>query len=270
MNSSSTNSNSLSRLQQAFQAYVHQPAAKLGEIIDGVQPDTRVSAEDRLGIYANAYRLRLLEALLVDYPGLHALAGDEEFDGIGRAFIDAQPSSFYNLRWYGGALPDFLRTAEAFREYPVLAEMADFEWSLSTAFDAHDDPVLKIDDIARVAPEAWAEMRFRPHTSVQFVNLTWDVVSVWKAAKEEREAEAPARHEAPVRWIIWRFELRTLFRSMAQDEAAAFDALVHGATFGDICETLLEWHEPDAVAARAAELLKQWAHAGLLTELIQA
>jgi hypothetical protein len=72
----------------------------------------------------------------------------------------------------------------------------------------------------------------------------------------------------PVRWVIWRTELRTMFRSMPQDEAAAFDTLKNGGSFGDICEVLLEWHEADAVAARAAELLKQWTQAGLLTELL--
>src|SRR5271165_3681360 len=124
----------LADLQQAFQAYVHEPA-RLAGIVDGVRSDVRVSAEQRLAIYERAYRLRLLEALHTDYPGLHALAGDDEFDAIGRAFIDVQPSRFYNLRWYGGDLPGFLRSAESFREYGVLAEMADFEWALSTAFD---------------------------------------------------------------------------------------------------------------------------------------
>jgi hypothetical protein len=260
--------NSLSKLQQAFQAYVYEPEAKLGGILDGIHPDERVPAEDRLGIYANAYRLRLLEALLTDYPGLHALAGDDEWEGIGRAFIAAQPSVYYNLRWYGGELPRFLRAAEAYREYTVLAEMADFEWALATAFDAPDDPVLRIQDIAAVSPEIWAEMRFRPHASVQLVDLQWDVVAVWKAANEERDAEAPGRTEVPVRWVIWRTELRTMFRSMPQDEAAAFGTLNNGGSFGDICEVLLEWHEADAVAARAAELLKQWTQAGLLTELL--
>jgi hypothetical protein len=258
---------SLTRLQQAFQAYVHEPEARLAGILDGIYPDTRVSAEDRLGIYANAYRLRLLEALLKDYPGLHALAGDEEFDAIGRAFIGAQPSTYYNLRWYGGALAEFLRTSEAYREYPVLVEMANFEWGLVTAFDAPDDPVLRVDHIAGVPPAEWAEMRFRPHASVQLVDLQWDVVSVWKAANEEREAAAPEKSETAVRWIIWRSELRTLFRSMVTDEAAAFDALAGGASFGEICELLLEWHAAEAVAGRAAALLKQWTDAGFLSEL---
>src|SRR5271169_3871999 len=163
---------SLAGLQQAFQAYVHEPA-RLDDIVQGIHPDTRVSAEDRLGIYATAYRLRLLEALDADYPGLHVLAGDEEFDAIGRAFIAAQPSVFYNLRWYGGDLPRFLRNSDEYRQYGVLAEMADFEWALVTAFDAPDDPLLQVEDIARVAPGDWPELRFEVHSSVQMVDLLW-------------------------------------------------------------------------------------------------
>jgi hypothetical protein len=256
---------SLAGLQQAFQAYVHE-AGKLDGIVDAIQPDKTVPAQQRLGIYERAYNLRLLEALNVDYPGLHALAGDDEFDAIGRDFIDACPSTFYNLRWYGGELPQFLRTSEAWREYSVLAEMADFEWALSTAFDAADDPVLQVEDIGRVPPEDWPEMGFQTHASVQRVDLQWDVVAVWKAAKEEREAEAPEKHEAPVHWIIWRADLRTLFRSLEEDETAAFDALRDGANFGQLCELLLQWHEIDGVAVRAAQLLKQWTQEGLLRQ----
>jgi hypothetical protein len=254
---------SLAGLQQAFQAYVHEPE-RLDGIVQGIHPDTRVSAEDRLGIYATAYRLRLLEALDADYPGLHALAGDEEFDAIGRAFIATQPSVFYNLRWYGGDLPRFLRSSEEYRQYDVLAEMADFEWALVTAFDAPDDPLLQVEDIARVAPEDWPELRFEAHASVQLVDLKWDVVSVWKADKEEREVESPSKSEKATRWMIWRSDLKTLFRSLPADEAAAFDALRNGSSFGELCELLVEWHDVDAVAGRAAQLLKQWTQAGLL------
>jgi hypothetical protein len=258
---------SLASLQQAFQDYVHEPEDKLGAIVDDIRSDERVSAEDRLGIYSNGYRLRLLEALLIDYPGLHGLAGDEEFDTLGRAFIAAHASPYYNLRWYGGEMPNFLRTSDEYRQYPVLAAMADFELAIATAFDAADDPVLCIEDIARVAPEAWGEMRFRPHASVQRVDLEWDVVPLWKAIRDEHEGEHPAKNDAPVHWAVWRADLRTQFRSMPDDESAAFDALRTGFSFGEICEVLLEWHEADAVAMRAAELLKQWTQAGMLSEL---
>jgi hypothetical protein len=258
---------SLASLQQAFQNYVYEPESKLCGIVEDIRSDERVSAEDRLGIYSNAYRLRLLEALLTDYPALHGLAGDEEFDLLGRAFIAVHASPYYNLRWYGGELPNFLRTSEEYRQYPVLAAMADFELAIATAFDAADDPVLRIEDIAQVAPEAWGEMRFRPHASVQRVDLDWDVVPLWKAVKEEREGEHPPKNAAPVHWLVWRAELRTQFRSIPDDEGAAFDALRTGSSFGDMCEVLLEWHAAEVVAMRAAELLKQWTQTGLLAEL---
>jgi hypothetical protein len=260
----------LASLQQAFQDYVHEPEDKLGAIVEDIRSDERVSAEDRLGIYSNAYRLRLLEALLTDYPGLHGLAGDEEFDLLGRAFIAAHNSPYYNLRWYGGELPNFLRASEEYRQYSVLAAMADFELAIATAFDAADDPVLGIEDIARVAPEAWGDMRFRPHPSVQRVDLEWDVIPLWKAVNEEREGEHPARNDSPVNWLVWRADLRTQFRSMSADESAAFDALRKGSSFGEICEVLLEWHDAEVVAMRAAELLKQWTQTGMLSELTVA
>ena len=117
--------NTLPKLQNAFQAYVHDPARRESGIIGEIVNDVRVPAGKRLGIYSEGYRLRLLEALLTDYPGLHALAGDDEFDAMGRAFIEANPSCFTNLRWYGGDLPAFLRTSEEYREYSVFAELAD-------------------------------------------------------------------------------------------------------------------------------------------------
>jgi hypothetical protein len=256
----------LAGLQQAFQAYVHQPE-KLAGIVDGIQSDARLPAEERLGIYERAYRLRLQEALTGDYPGLRALAGDEDFESICLDYIAAQPSTFYNMRWFGGTLPQFLRESGAWRDVRMAAEMADFEWALVTAFDAPNDPVLQVDEIGKVAPDDWPEMRFQPHASVQRVDMQWQIVPVWQAAKDEVDAEVPERNEEPTRWIIWRSELKTLFRSMEADEAAAFDALRVGACFAEICQLLMQWHEEGVVAGRAATLLKQWTLAGMLTTM---
>jgi len=58
-------SESLRRLQENFQGYLLTPDARMHPHVHG---SAQVSAEERLAIYANAYRLRLLEALGTDYP----------------------------------------------------------------------------------------------------------------------------------------------------------------------------------------------------------
>ena len=40
-------------------------------------------------------------------PILKAYIGDEIFDAIARDYIDAHPSVFRNVRWFGGHLADF-------------------------------------------------------------------------------------------------------------------------------------------------------------------
>jgi len=51
-----------------------------------------LSVADRLGIYRNAYRVRLIEALDDTYPVLHALLGDEVFIALSWEFVADHPS----------------------------------------------------------------------------------------------------------------------------------------------------------------------------------
>lgn len=248
-------------LQTAFQNHVlaGDPAirARVAATTTGADPDTR------LGIYTSAYRLRLLEALATDYPGLQALAGESGFDRLGRAYIDRHPSAQPSLRWYGGKLGEFLRHTPPWSGTPALAEMAAFEWALSDAFDAPDDTVLTVADMAAIPADAWPGLRFRVHPSVRRLDLQWNVPELWQAARDDKVA-MPQAFPHPVGWLVWRRELETLFRSLAVEEAFALDALRTGRTFAEICETLTEWIDPSQVAGHAAGLLKRWIEDGVL------
>jgi hypothetical protein len=168
----------LRRLQEDFQGYLLAPD---GRVQPQVLGSAEVSAGERLAIYANAYRLRLLEALGTDYPGLHALMGDDEFDAMGRAYIAAHPSPYFSLRWFGDRMSDFLRTTEPYSKYPVFAEMAAFEWAKSDAFDAADSETAAIEDMAALPPDAWPALTFVPQASLRRLDLRWNVPTVWKA-----------------------------------------------------------------------------------------
>ena len=51
-----------------------------------------VSAGRRFEVYAGAYRLRLTEALKANHPVLHQALGDEQFDRLALAYLEAHPS----------------------------------------------------------------------------------------------------------------------------------------------------------------------------------
>lgn len=254
----------LRQLQNDFQAYLLARDDRLhGQIVG----DVRVSAEERLGIYADAYRLRLLEALSTDYPGLHTVAGDDEFDALGRAYIDACPSHHFSLRWFGDRLSEFLRTTEPYSRYPVFAEMAAFEWAMSDAFDSPDSATTRIADMAAIPATDWPGLTFTPHASLRRLDLRWNVPAIRKAHDSEQEPPALAENEFPVAWIVWRQELATYYRSLEVDEAWALDALRRGENFAALCEGLTEWIDAQHVAVHVAGLLKRWISDGLITRI---
>ena len=256
--------NGLRRLQEDFQNYL---LTADGRVQTQVLGSAQVGATERLAIYADAYRLRLLEALDTDFPGLHALLGDAEFDAMGRAYIAAHPSPYFSLRWYGDRLSEFLRSTEPYSKYPAFAEMAEFEWAKNDAFDAAEDRVASIADMAAIPPAAWPGLRFRLHPSVRRLGLRWNVPTVWKA--DDAGAEPPTLEcaEYPIAWLLWRQDLQTYFRSLSVHEAWGLDALRRGASFADMCEGLCEWINAPEVAVHAAGLLKQWLTDGLIAEI---
>ena len=254
----------LNDLEAAFQSHILTGDDRIRARIVGTD---KVDADTRLGLYANAYRLRLIEALDTDYPGLHTLAGDEEFDRMARAYIDAHPSGYRSLRWFGDRLSEFLRSTAPWSGYPVFAEMAAFEWALSDAFDAADSDLASVDDMTALPPDAWPGLTFALHASVQYLDLRWNVPTVWKAIDTGAEPPALAEHGHPATWLLWRHDLLTHFRSLKVDEAWALDALRRGKNFAAICGGLTEWVDARNVAAHAAGLLKQWLTDGLIREI---
>ena len=250
-------------IERLFQSHILHGDDGIRTLVVGTEA---VDADTRLGIYAGAYRLRLIEALDTDYPGLHTLAGDTAFDALCRAYIDAHPSAFRSLRWFGHRLAEFLRTTAPYAAHPVFAEMAEFEWALSAAFDAADSELCTAADLAAVPADRWPALRFTPHDSLRRLDLRWNVPPVWKAIDASDAPPALAEGADPVAWLVWRRELVTRYRSLGVDEAWALDALRGGAHFAALCEGLTEWIDAQNVAAHAAALLKRWLEDGLIRQ----
>ncbi len=254
----------LARLQSGLQDYLLRGGEAFAAAIAG---DARADAGTRLGIYRDAYRLRLLEALETDYVALRAVTGDEEFDRIGRAYIDAHPSDHYSLRWFGRHLPSFLAAAAPWRDHGLLAELASFEWALTDAFDAPDAVAATVESMAAVPPAAWPGLTFGLHPSLRRINLRWNAPALWQAADSGEALPDPQPGEYPVGWMVWRHNLRIYFRSLGVEQAWMLDRLCEGASFAAVCEGLTEWIDTAHVAGHAAALLKLWLEDGLIATI---
>ena len=100
------------------------------------------SATERLRIYRNTCRSALIETLRMTYPAVDRLVGRDFFDmAAGELVLDHPARSAY-LNEYGGGFADFLADFHGARSLPYLPDVARFEWALSVAANAEDEPVL--------------------------------------------------------------------------------------------------------------------------------
>ncbi len=232
-----------------------------------VVDDGRVNVDVRLAVYFDGYRLRLIEALETDFVALKAYLGDDRFDDLARAYIDAHTSDHFSLRHFGRHLAGFLSGHEPWKNEPLLADIATFEWAMTHAFDAGDAPLATVADMASVSPENWPTLTFALHPSVQRIDIRWNAPALWNAADRKEPLPPAEQSPYPVGWAIWRQELHLYFRSLSVDQAWMLDALRDGRTFADICEGLTEWIDTQHVAMHAAGLLKQWLEDGMISAI---
>lgn len=253
--------NDFMKLQQNFQHYLQTGQA---DIQDSIVNTDFLSAKNRLQVYRDAYQIRLEEALTQNFPALQAYLGQEAFHQLALDYIAAHPSRYRSIRWFGDGLADYLKNDEN----TLLAELAEFEWSLTLVFDAADAPQFELSQMALIPPESWGTMILKAHPSLRRMNFSWNVVAIWEALSHHQTTQAPIKSPSIVPWVMWRQAYSNRFYALAQDEAWAIDAMQNQETFGAICEGLCQWHAEDAVGMRAATLLKGWIHSGLINDLV--
>lgn len=251
----------LAALQESFQGYLlsGDPA-----IAKAVVQTKQVAVDTRLGIYKDAYSLRLIESMQTTFPAVLAYLGDTVFQEVCLHYIQAHPSPYRSIRWYGDKFAAFLQGYYD-ESFAFLAELAEFEWKMTAAFDAKDEKVLQVSDMMQVAPESWAGLCFAFHPSVQRMHCFWKSIPLWQALMQAKESPELKPNSQATSWILWRSpDYLIPFYSVSEEEAWALDAIAQGLSFGQICEGLCVWIAEEEVGMRAASYLKNWIQQGML------
>ncbi|MEX6500638.1 HvfC/BufC family peptide modification chaperone [Pseudomonas zhanjiangensis] len=254
----------LSEWQRALEAYLLGAEPTPDPVLHAsLRGSPALSAEDGLAIYHHAYRARLLETLRGDYSALHGWLGDEQFDNLAGAYIDAHPSRHFSLRWLGAELADFIDGYLSAEQAAPLAELARLEWAFGLAFDAAAGEPLSLAQMAELAPEAWPGLQVRLLPSVQWQVCRFNSLALWRALKEQGEVPASQSLEQEQVWLIWRDGLISRYRSCEPGEARALHGMaVEGWSFAELCVQLSEY--ADNAPLQAATWLRQWLGDGLL------
>ncbi len=246
----------LRELQLRFQDYLTSGNDDIEKDIVST-PDAL--AEHRLGAYYNAYRIRLIDILALDYSAIEKHLGREAFENMALDYLARFPSTQPSVRWFGQHLPQYLEQHFDHDDHEFLAELAHFEWTQGLIFDADNGSELfGLEDMALVPAETWATLTIQFKPAMKWLDLYWNVCPYSVAIDNDETPPEAHRDEIPLRWLLWRKNRNPNWRSLDVHEAWAIEMACRGANFAALCEGLCEWVSEDQVAITAAGFLKQW------------
>lgn len=253
--------NALYPLQHDFQDYLCCSEKK---ILDEIVSTEKVSAEERLSVYENAYWSRLIDALATTYPVLEAYIGSSEFMILAKAYIHSYPSSFRSIRWFGDKFAQFLQTQALAQQNPFLIELAMVEWTMTLVFDAPDKEPIAMTALQSISPESWANIGFQFHPSLHCLNFSWNVMAIWKALSNDEDPPPPIQENQVTHWLFWRHGLEEQYCALSEKDAYAIKTMQNGALFSELCEGVCQWVKVQDAPIEAASLLKGWIIEGLV------
>lgn len=254
---------SLADVQNDLHAYLLDAG---NAVLPRIRSGGRISVTQRLGIYHNAYRVRLADTLRDSYEKTWTYLGDASFDQCARAYIDAHPPQHRSLRDYGAHLPDWL--AAQFPGDRDIAELARMDWHLRRAFDGQDAEVIGLDALAHIATECWETLGFEPVPTLTLLPLQFNTPAIWTALDQGIPPPTAQLLAEPAGLCVWRQGWQPHFRTLDTLEYSALQHVQQGRRFAVLCQTLAE-HCDDA-QARIARYLQVWMGDGLIARVVVA
>lgn len=305
---SKTNSpHQLDVVQQWFQAVITHPDG----VEDGIESDQaqqrihltrdelekvitrskKLSAPERLSIYANAYYARLLECLAECFPILKRTVGEEVFNGFAFGYLQDYPSKSYTLGRLDEHFAQYLDDTRPDREdesaepqdgdlpeanWPdFLIDLARLEWTINQVFDGpgnEKSQILTVEKLSQVPPDRWPDAKLVPAPCLRLVYFRFPVNGYFTEmrqspdtpdtpdtpdAKEDEDGqgvEIPSPEDQYV--AIHRKDYIVRRFELSKPQYLLLEALLDGQSVGEAIEAAADAIDIDD--DQLAQALRQW------------
>lgn len=256
----------LREIQRWFQAVITHPAGVARgaathpaggpsgsplPVADRITASSKLDAESRLSVYADAYYARLLECLGDVYPILVRTVGEEVFHELAFDYLQSHPSRRYTLNVLGQEFPRFLARERPPKENSAELDWADFvidlarfEWALFEVFDGPGSEDLPQLDLSQYTgdPDTFAASRLILAPGTQLFEAAFPVSDHFNAVRNaptdpEPEWDLPA--PIPTYLALSRSDFVVRRHPLSAGEHAALACLQRGATVAESLEAAL-------------------------------
>jgi hypothetical protein len=229
----------LAHLQGRFAAALRESGPESGTAIrqladcivdDGLEPARRVQ------VYRNNARAMFEGALERTYPVLRRQVDDDQFATLARGYRAEHPSRSGDLHWVGEKFASWLAPRVAADGRAWLADLARLEWACEEAIVAARLPPLAPAELARVAPEALADVGLVLQPCLRTVSSPFPVWSAWRAGQLECVAAPVELALGAQHVVVTCGDTGLVLHSLPEEQFLFVATLAGGASLGSALE----------------------------------
>ncbi|GEM_PF-1044261 len=233
-------------------------------LLDTLTPGGTLTGPDALQVYANGVIVRLTEALGETFEAVWWVCGDEDFFALAKHFIQARPSTTYNLSKYGKEFPDFLDEVSPFPDLPFLGDLARYEWTFKELFHTGQHESVSPDHIQSLSEDA--TIRFRFGQAVRLFSARYAVYDLWKLRGATHQGKPPVEWDHSQRLLLYKKDRQIYVNEMDEAEFFVLRRLHDGDSIDATLQSAVDTY-PHFSQDRISNLFQMVFHTGIIQHI---
>lgn len=193
-----------------------------------------LSAEARLQIYIESYRMRLAQALQADFPCFIHLAGDDAQVLI-ESYIEATPPNHYSLDQYHIRFANFVKSLGRPR---YIWEMAMLESAIAEVFWLPNSEALTVEDLKTVTPQQFGGLTLTLRKAARLLELEYDCESYLQKFRSGKKPKTKPSRKANY-LLVYRDERTVMRHVLSAGEYRILAPLSTGKTVGETISQIM-------------------------------
>jgi len=265
---------SLASMQRALADLLRSPDSIVADAGRAALAEGLASASDRLtpamqlDIYREQFFLRHLDVLHEDFRSLAHRLGDDAFEALAKAYLNAFPPRSFTLRDLGAELPAFVASTAPWSTDTLLADLARVEWAFVEAFDAASEPALDLAAVVSIPEEAWPSARLVLQPSVRRLSLRHPAHDYRHSIRNGEPVAGPPEARASF-VVVFRGRLALEHIELEAEAFALLGELAGGTPLGEACERVAasSGATEEAFQEKVGAWFQRWTALGFLSRV---
>jgi len=221
-------------------------------------PENHTVCQQRMEVYQHGYKIRLAKSVVSDFPALQHYAGEKQFRTWARAYIDAVPSTNFNLDKYTFAFPAYLKTL---CDDPIAMALAELEGGINVVFMEAESPALQLDAFSQLSPEQFANYQFISRPALRLFQFDYAINDYLTRFRAGENPTSVARESEYL--VVCRAQFEVKRHVFDRNGFYVLQALCEGLAVGEAFEKAFpKMQEPMPTPEIIQAWFKDWIMAG--------